>query len=253
MDQMPRKMSVTLFIPVKNEREALQVIMPRLSYDWFDELLILDGNSTDGSKELLVSQGYPVIVQKTRGIKAAFWEAFEMARGDVIIPFSPDGNSIPEDIPKLVEKINEGYDIVVASRYRDKTASGDDDFVSHLANCWFTGLINILFRTHYTDGIGMYKAFKKQHLYDLGIDRHKDEHSEIMLLTRGARYGLKITEISSPEPARIGVQGSRAHPGVFGKYKSAFILLKSILRDAIFYHPAREKQINADVSRMRHL
>jgi hypothetical protein len=85
----------------------------------------------------------------------------------------------------------------------------------------------------------MYKAFKKQHLHDLGIDRHKNEHSEIMLLTRGARYGLKITEISSPEPARIGVQGSRAHPGMFGKYKSAFILLKSILRDAVFYHPAK--------------
>ena len=239
MTQLPRKMSVTLFIPVKNELEALQVIMPKLSNDWFDELLILDGNSTDGSKEFLLSHGYPVVVQKTRGIKAAFWEAFEMAKGDVIIPFSPDGNSIPEDIPKLIEKINEGYDIVVASRYKGKAVSEDDDLASHFANRWFTGLINLLFRTHYTDGIGMYKAFKRQHLYDLGIDRHKNEHSEIMLLTRGARYGLKITEISSPEPARIGVQGSRAHPGMFGKYKSAFILLKSILRDAVFYHPAK--------------
>jgi glycosyltransferase involved in cell wall biosynthesis len=251
MTQPPRKMSVTLFIPVKNELEALQVIMPKLSNDWFDELLILDGRSTDGSKEYLVSKGYPVVVQKTRGIKAAFWEAFDMAKGDVIIPFSPDGNSIPEDIPKLIEKINEGYDIVVASRYKGKAVSEDDDLASHLANRWFTGLINILFRTHYTDGIGMYKAFKKQHLYDLGIDRHKNEHSEIMLLTRGARYGLKITEISSPEPARIGVQGSRAHPGMFGKYKSAFILLKSILRDAVFYHPAKVSEPGSPPSGVR--
>ena len=58
-----------------------------------------------------------------------------------------------------------------------------------------------------------------------------------MLLTRGSRYGLKITEIASPEHRRIGIQGSRAHPGTFGKAKSALGLLKTIFRDAIFYWP----------------
>jgi hypothetical protein len=85
----------------------------------------------------------------------------------------------------------------------------------------------------------MYKAFKKSLLFELEIDKHKDEHSEILLLTRGARYGARITEIPSPEPARIGVPGSRAHPGLTGKYRTALLLLKSILRDAMFYWPQR--------------
>ena len=171
-------MRFTLFIPVRNEIHGLRIIMPRIDRQWIDQILILDGGSTDGSKEYLLSMGYDVIDQTTSGVKAAFWEAFEQATGDVIIPFSPDGNSIPEDIPKLIEKINLGYDIVVASRYLTPASSQDDDFVSGLANRLFTKLINYFFGAKLTDGIGMYKAFKKQHLYSLRIDRHKNEHAE---------------------------------------------------------------------------
>ena len=215
----------------------MRIIMPRIDRQWVDQILILDGGSTDGSKEYLLSMGYDVIDQTTSGIKAAFWEAFEQATGDVIIPFSPDGNSIPEDIPRLIEKINLGYDIVIASRYLPPASSQDDDFVSGLANRLFTKLINYLFGAKLTDGIGMYKAFKIQHLYSLRIDRHKNEHSEYLIVARGARFGLKIIEIASSEPGRLGPLGSRAHPGIFGKYKSGALILAGILRDAVFYWP----------------
>jgi len=233
--QIHSKLSVTLFIPMVNEIHGLKSIMPRIRKEWVDEILILDGGSTDGSKEYLQSLDYVVVDQKTKGIKAAFWEAFEMARGSVIIPFSPDGNSIPEDIPKLIDKINEGYDIVIASRYLHEAKSQDDDIISGIANHFLTFLVNLCFGTKLTDAIGMYKAFKKQHLYLLGIDNYKNEHSEIMLPARGSRFGLKITEIPSPEPPRIGPQGCHAHPGPFGKYKSGILILKTILRDALFY------------------
>jgi glycosyltransferase involved in cell wall biosynthesis len=236
------KTKITLFIPVKNEIEGLKAIIPRINREWVDEILILDASSTDGSKQFLISQGFQVFDQKTKGVKAAFWEAFEMATGDIIIPFSPDNNSIPEDIPKLIEKIHAGYDIVIASRYLGNAESHDDDFMSRLANRIFTGLINFLFRTKYTDGIGMYKAFYKKHLYELGLDKRKNEHTEIMLPCRGSRYKLRITEIPSPEPKRLGPQGSRAHPGVLGKYKSAILIAITIVRDGLFYWPLREKR-----------
>jgi glycosyltransferase involved in cell wall biosynthesis len=233
------KPSVTLFIPTKNEIDGLREIMPRIKQEWVDEIFILDAGSTDGSKEFLVANGYQVVDQKTKGVKGAFWEAFEMIKGDVIIPFSPDGNSIPEDIPKLIEKINEGFDIVIASRYLGTAKSLDDDVQSAVANSVLTGLINLLFRTKYTDAIGMYKAFYKRHLFELGIDNYKNEHSEIMLPARGARLGLRITEVPSPEPLRLGPKGSRAHPGKFGKYKSGVLILKTIIRDALFYWPKK--------------
>jgi glycosyltransferase involved in cell wall biosynthesis len=233
--------SVTLFIPFRNEIDGLKEIMPKIDPRWVDQIFLLDGNSTDGSKEFLETKGFNVVSQKSKGVKAAFWEAFDQINTDVIIPFSPDGNSNPQDIPKLVEKIQEGYDIVVASRYFGGRKSLDDDTMSCLANRLLTNLINLLFRCKLTDGIGMYKAFKRRDLYELGIDRHRNEHSEIMLLTRGIRYGLKIVEIDSEEGARIGPEGSRAHPGVFGKYKSGLLLIKTILRDALLYRPLNQR------------
>ena len=237
-----KKLTVTLFIPILNEIHGLKVIMPRIKREWVDEILFLDGGSTDGSKEFLQSIGYQIIDQQKKGVKAAFWEAFELARGEVIIPFSPDGNSVPEDIPKLIDKINEGYDIVIASRYFGGSKSKDDDLISAIANHFLTGLINFCFRSKLTDAIGMYKAFKKQHLYLLGIDKHKNEHSEIMLPARGSRFGLKIVEIPSEEPPRLGPQGSHAHPGPFGKYKSGIFILKTIFRDALFYWDKGKRQ-----------
>jgi len=67
---------------------------------------------------------------------------------------------------------------MIVSRYLPPASSQDDDFVSGLANGLFTKLIIYFFGAKLTDGIGTYKAFKKQHLYSLRIDRHKNEHAE---------------------------------------------------------------------------
>lgn len=231
--------TVALFLPIRNEIDALKVIMPLIESSWYDEILILDGSSTDGSVEYLESLGFKVHKQKSKGVRAAFWEGFELIASDVVIPFSPDGNSRVSDIPILINKIRGGDRIVIASRYLNGLKSQDDTYDSMLANKLFTKLVNFLFKSNLTDAIGMYKAFFKSDLYSLGIDKHKSEHSEILLIIRGLRSLFKISEIESPELPRIGVQGSRAHPGALGKYKSAFILLKSIIRDYIFYRPLK--------------
>ena len=64
-------------------------------------------------------QGYQVYVQKKRGIRHAYTEVWPLVEGDVLITFSPDGNSIPELILPLIEKMKEGYDMVIVSRYLD--------------------------------------------------------------------------------------------------------------------------------------
>ncbi len=59
-------MRFTLFIPVRNEIHGLRIIMPRIDRQWVDQILILDGGSTDGSKEYLLSMGYDVFDQQLR-------------------------------------------------------------------------------------------------------------------------------------------------------------------------------------------
>mgnify|MGYP001234235777 CR=1 FL=1 len=168
-------MKVTLFIPTLNEISGLKNIMPRIKKEWVDEVIVVDGNSTDGTVEYFESQGYTVLQQKKPGTINAWWQGFDAATGDVIIPFSPDGNSIPEDIPKLVDKIGEGFDMVIASRYKNNARSYDDNWFTAFGNKMFTEMVNVLFHANYTDTLVMYRAFRKELLNTLGFNNQKRE------------------------------------------------------------------------------
>ncbi len=66
--------------------------------------MIVDGNSTDGTIEYLRENGYPVYLQKKKGMPNAYMEIYDLIEGDIVITFSPDGNSIPKLIPQLKKK-----------------------------------------------------------------------------------------------------------------------------------------------------
>ncbi len=106
-------MRTTLLIPTLNEIEGMKKIMPQVQRDWVDEILVIDGVSTDGTIEYARQMGYRVIHQKSKGITLAYKEALEHITGDVVITFSPDSNSVPDRIPELLRKMREGYDMVV--------------------------------------------------------------------------------------------------------------------------------------------
>lgn len=228
-------MKITLFVPTMNEIEGVRAIMPKVKREWVDEILVVDGHSKDGTKEYMESCGYRVLVQEKPGVLNAWWQGLEAATGDVIIPFSPDGNSVPEVIPQLIEKMKEGYDVVIASRYMKGAKSEDDGFITSFGNSFFTGLINLLFGAHYTDALGMYKAFKKELLTSLKLNEHKEEILEILLAIRAAKKKLKVTEIPGDEPPRIGVKESRAWPGLWGKIRGGSLMLRAILKEFIWY------------------
>lgn len=224
-------MKTTLFIPVLNEIEGIKLIMPRVKKEWVDEIIIVDGHSTDGTKEWLEEHGFKVLSQKTPGILNAWWEGFEASSGDILIPFSPDNNSIPELIPVLISKMLEGYDMVIASRYKKGAKSEDDDFITAFGNFIFTKIINILFGASYTDTLGMYRAFRRSLITVLKLDEHKNDIFEVLISIRCAKEKLKVMEIPGDEPKRIGAGYSRAWVGIRGKIKGGSMMLKCILRE----------------------
>jgi glycosyltransferase involved in cell wall biosynthesis len=73
-------MKTTLFIPTRNEIEAMRVIMPRVKKEWCDQILVVD-YSTDGTADYARSQGYEVVEQKGKGLRHAFNEGFPHVRG----------------------------------------------------------------------------------------------------------------------------------------------------------------------------
>ncbi len=207
--------SVTLLIPTLNEFEAMQIIMPRVKKEWVDQILIVDGQSADGTIEYAHRQGYEVCIQKGEGIRSAYQEAWPLIRGEIVVTFSPDGNCIPELIPQLINKMKEGYDMVVASRYFGGAKSEDDSWLTKFGN-WFCTqvLVNGLHGANYTDAMGMYRAYRTRLFYDLDIDKDESYATEKLWLThigcepllstRAAKRKLKVAEIAGDEPQRIG-------------------------------------------------
>src|SRR5208282_1748257 len=123
-------MKVSLLVMTLNEIEGLKAIMPRIKRDWIDQIIVVDGGSTDGSIEWAREQDYQVYIQQQPGFRHAYVEVWPYVEGDVVITFSPDGNSIPELIPELVAKMREGYDMVIVSRYLGGAKSEDDDLLT---------------------------------------------------------------------------------------------------------------------------
>lgn len=208
-------MKFALIIPTLNEVDGMSSIMPRVRKEWCEQIIILDGGSTDGTIEYAKEHGYFVYVQKKCGFRHAYNEILPFIQSDVIITFSPDGNSIPELIPKLIDKMKEGYDMVIASRYLEDAKSEDDDSITAFGNWFFTKSVNFLHGGHYTDAMVLFRAYKTQIIYDLELN--KDEGYalaeklfythiswEPLLSVRAARKKLKITEIPGDEPPRIG-------------------------------------------------
>lgn len=209
-------MKVTLVIPVLNEIVGLKAIMPQIKPEWYDQILFIDGQSTDGTLEWLRENNYPVVVQKKKGMRMAYMEALPFIEGDVILTFSPDGNSVAELIPDCINKMKEGYDMVIVSRYATGAKSADDDLITGFGNFMFTKVfISLLHGFRYTDAMVIYRAYKKSLIAELGLD--KDSAYEVeeklfktnlswepLLSIRAARRKKKIAEIPGDEPARIG-------------------------------------------------
>src|SRR3989442_11456091 len=80
-----QRLTVTLLIPTLNEIDGMRVIMPQVQPQWVDQILILDGGSTDGTVEWARSQGYEVLLQKEPGIRQGYMEALPHIRGEVIL------------------------------------------------------------------------------------------------------------------------------------------------------------------------
>lgn len=208
-------MKVTLLVLTLNEIEGMRQIMPRIRNEWCDQILIVDGGSTDGTIEWAKEHGYSVYVQRQSGFRHAYVESLPLVGGDVVITFSPDGNSIPELIPELIQKMKEGYDMVIVSRYLGEAKSEDDDPITALGNWLFTRTVNLLHGGHYTDAMVIFRAYKKQIIYDLQLVEEEGYATaerlfktriswEPLLSVRAAKRKLKVTEIPGDEPPRIG-------------------------------------------------
>ncbi len=217
-------MKTTLLAPTLNEIEAVGVILPKIQKEWVDEIIVVDGGSTDGTVEYCQRNGYFVHKQKGRGYGTGMKDGVALARGDVIIEFPPDGNSPPDKIPDLIKKIGEGYDFVVASRYTGGARSYDDDFLTSKGNRVFTWLVNLLFGSGYSDVLIGFRAYRKDAFNALKMNAAGLDWS-IQMPIQFAKNKFKVAEIPVDEPKRIG--GRRK----MSPFRTGWQILKVLIKE----------------------
>jgi glycosyltransferase involved in cell wall biosynthesis len=227
-----------LIAPTINEFEAIREIFPRIDRTCLDDLVVVDLNSTDGTIEYCVEHGYTVHPQRTKGYGAGIKEVLALTTHEIVVEFPPDGSSPPERIRDLIAKVEEGYDFVIASRYRDGAKSYDDDLVTRVGNVIFTTMVNLLFRTRYTDVLIGYRAYRRSAFDKLsptctGLDW------SVQLPIQFAKSGARVTEIGVDEPARIG--GVRKmHP-----IRTGLAILKAVIREFVHRDTLRKPVTSA--------
>ena len=111
-------MKSALIIPTLNEIDGMKTVVSKIKKEWVDEIIIVDGGSTDGTVEEAKKQNLIVVQQTTKGKHgAAIFDGFEYTDADILIMFGGDGNNEVEEIPKILSKTMEGYDQVIVTRF----------------------------------------------------------------------------------------------------------------------------------------
>lgn len=218
-----------MIIPTKDEVVGIKNILPRVRKEWADEWLIIDGNSKDGTVEEAKKLGFKVIQQKGKGLADAYRDGVSIANSENVLFFSPDGNCEPENIVKLVQKMEGGkYDIVQISRKGHGGSSNDDTAITSFGNRMFTFLVNVFFGGHFTDALYGFKIIKKKKFEELNLDG-QSLTLEQQICIKASKLGLKICEIGGREPKRIG--GKAKMKPLF----TGYMLSKQIIKEFIFW------------------
>lgn len=118
-------MKISIILPAKNEAGAIgQTISHIQQLSITHEVIVVNDGSTDATKDIAEQAGAIVVTHPySKGNGAAIKTGARQASGDVIIFMDADGQHDPNDIPRLLQKINEGYDLVVGARQQGSQAS----------------------------------------------------------------------------------------------------------------------------------
>ena len=199
---------ISIVVPIYNEAPNLQLLIESILDAMCPmgrpfELILIDDGSTDGSQEVLRamktdnSELRAIFLRRNFGQSAAMTAGFDYARGEIVITMDGDLQNDPRDIPRIIGKLEEGYDLVSGWRQDRQDPFFSKRFPSMLAN-W-------LIRT--ATGV-------KLHDYGCSLKAYRDDVAKHLLLygelhrfipVLASLYGSRITEVVvTHHPRKMG-------------------------------------------------
>ncbi|MDX6770480.1 MAG: glycosyltransferase family 2 protein [Elusimicrobiota bacterium] len=207
-------MTVSIVIPVYNERETVVPLIERvLSLPLDKEIVVVDDGSKDGSTDILRSRvegrpGVRVFYQTpNQGKGAALRRGFAEAKGDVVIVQDADLELDPGDIVRVVAPVQAGEaEVAYGSRFAGGAARALT--LSYLANRFLTGFTNLLYGASITDMETCYKCFRAPVLRRFVIESDRFDF-EPEITAKVLRLGYRIREVPIAYTPRTHAQGKK--------------------------------------------
>jgi len=160
---------VSVIIPTRNEALNLPLVLEHIPAAY--EVVVVDGHSTDGSLDVAkaLRPGAIVLTQTRRGKGNAMACGFAAATGDILVMLDADGSADPREIPRYVRALMEGADFAKGTRFAAGGGSDDITRIRRMGNWGLNAVVNILYRTSYSDLCYGYNAFWRHCLPTLDL------------------------------------------------------------------------------------
>jgi glycosyltransferase involved in cell wall biosynthesis len=229
-NQNSKNPRTTVIIPTLNEEKTIGHIIKALHRLGLRSILVIDGKSTDNTVKVAEDLGVTILNQDGKGKGDALRKAFNHdGLNDWVVIMDADGSMNPGEISSFLGHLENGIDVVKASRFMPQGFSEDMTFSRRLGNAIFVLLVNMIWKTDYTDLCYGFAAFKKkaiQKLYPYLESRSFEIEAELFI--KAKKLGLKIKEVPSVELRRKHGKSN------LNAFKDGFLILKTIINEALY-------------------
>jgi glycosyltransferase involved in cell wall biosynthesis len=223
------EVELTILMPCLNEAETLAACVRQAHKFLADnkvdgEVLVADNGSTDGSRDIAVAEGARMVPVAQRGYGAALLGGIEAARGRYVIMGDADQSYDFSALMPFVEKLREGYDLVMGNRFKGGIAPGAMK-ASHqyLGNPVLSGLGRLFFSIPIGDFHCGLRGFNRDRIRELGLSTSGMEFASEMVV-RSALAGYKMTEV----PTTLSKDG-RSRPPHLNTWRDGWRHLRFLL------------------------
>lgn len=225
MDRPKNYPSITVLICTLNEGDNLPHFLPKIP-EWVDEILVVDGHSTDNTVEVAkrMRPEIKVLYQPGKGKGDALRYGIKHASGDIIVTLDADKATDPEEMPKFIEPLLNGYDFAKGSRFLHGFPQ-NKPWHRILGNWLITITFNILFLRRYTDLCSGYNAFRNNTVKEINLWSSDGFENEPLINVRVRKKGLKVIEVAHTDSGRLRGEVKES------SWRQGFKAIKTIVRE----------------------
>lgn len=221
---------VCILIPTLNEEESIGGIIREFKDNGFENIFVIDGNSTDSTREIAKREGARVEIQRGKGKGAAVRQAFELIESEIIVMIDGDGTYSPSEAGTLLEPIvNDEADQVIGNRFG---FGGAFTRLHRIGNWAVNKVFGLGYGIKLSDILSGYRAFTKECVEKMSLEKSGFE-IEAEMAIESVKKGIRIKEVPITYKKRKGATKLNSFRDGFRIFYTLYMLART--HNPMFY------------------